>query len=267
MALPGAKRISALACSPQNADLGFVGREDGSIVRVNWRSGAVDGELQPESAGRGQAHANEVTGLALSADGTKLLSVAGDELGVWDVAAGKGTMFRGRRGAANKDVALANFAPDGGSFPFNQGDTLHLRRLSDGLPLAELAGEAAFVRFALHLPEPGLLLASDDQALHLWRWTGDGRPPRKARTLKGAKELTRADLADDGSFCVACGDRALRAWRLPNAATLDAERVAGRVTFVSPQLDNDAATFHVEVDNRRRLLDVNGTATVVIEAE
>jgi multidrug efflux pump subunit AcrA (membrane-fusion protein) len=248
----------------------FVGRENGELAAWEVAGRKREREFR---ANDGRAHVNRVTSLQASPDGRWLMS-AGDDpfVRIWEIAGEKSFAWSGRAHAERLPVRRLGWTPTGDAAAFNSRAVLQLRRPSDGLALEDVDVSAKppchFVRFP---PAGGAAMTADEEGrILLWRLANGSSPARVARTFVGnPRGVAISDCAFSAKgdrFATACADGAVRVWRLPTLAELDAA-APGRVAFVSPQAEPGAKPrlrFHVEIDNSKNAFVANASATVVI---
>jgi multidrug efflux pump subunit AcrA (membrane-fusion protein) len=259
--------VHALAIREQSPTLVALGLRNGRVVVTG-----VDSEDAPLVF---SDHLARVTWVEIRED--VVFSAADDATARVRPLAGGGApaTFGGRMGPAGRPVHQLDWTRDGREFLFASNTLMQVRRYPDGLAISEwraparsFAGVAAFVPGA-----PWVVAANEDSGLQLWERPEDRRPARLARSYEGhapGSAVAALDVARTGGFFATGGaDRTVRVWRLPDATTLTAERLRGRIAYVAAQAERggDKRLFYVEVDNREGWLLPNGGAEVVLGAD
>ncbi len=185
--------VQAIAYAGSSSTL-FVGDRDGAIASFDSESGRL--------LNRFRAHNDWVLGIALSADGRRVVSAGGDRhVKVWQADGGQ-LLFdlAGHEGKVfsldvSDDATLAASGSD--------DKTVRLWDLARGVELATLRGHTGTVR-SVRFANHGELLASasDDGSIRLWRLAAlRAEAPNLARTLRTryGVELTGTRVTRVGS--------------------------------------------------------------------
>lgn len=239
------KEVKALA-GHKGAVTALAFSRKGDVVYSASADKSVQAWAMPEGAAKTRLeHVGPVTGLALSADGTKLVAVADKTVKVWNTADGKetGTLTAPAeiKGVAlspdNTRVALAGadklariyelsgelveaFAHDGAvnAVAFVNPKTI-VSGAADKLAKVWTSGlvwqksHAAPVRQALFSPKGDQVLAAgDDKTVTIWN-AADGKQLRSIAAHEAA--IASLALAVDGSKLITAGvDKAVKVWNL-----------------------------------------------------
>jgi WD40 repeat protein len=122
--------------------------------------------------------AEDVSGVALNVDGTRVAAVAGKAARLWDTATGQLLELKGH----TDRVTGVAFTPDGTRLATSSFDgTARLWDTRTGQPLLELRGHTSRVMGVAFSPDGTCLATTSGDMARLW----DARPTRTIRVLKG----------------------------------------------------------------------------------
>ena len=184
-------------------------------------------------------HVQPIVMAQFSGDGSRLVSVAKDEVRLWDVV-GKRRLESLESTAEPRGVGfVAERISVGAADGTVQLLTAHLERLIDAHPDGVLA-------MALTPDNGKVVTAGADKTLKLWS-LADGKT---LATFAGPAELTNAiAVSADGQRMVAGGvDKTLRVWPIPPAAVAPAQPVAAALQW---ELETPILALDFSQDNRR----------------
>lgn len=203
----------------------------------------------------------------------QLVSAGRDNtLRLWDVGT-RGAVLKGTMDRRTGDVTNLGASPDGGRVLYDQGKTLRVLSLPDGLTrgvLRSSSSAANFTTFALFSPDARLILTAgaSEGRLQLWQAPSETARGSELRQLVAADRspATCAAFAPDGSFIVTgTRDRQVLVWGVPSRQELDRQMTA-KLTLVEPSVEAEGRKVRVwaEVDNSDGRLMAGDTATLVI---
>ncbi|MFN8525398.1 MAG: serine/threonine-protein kinase [Chloroflexota bacterium] len=175
------------------------------LVRI-WR---LDAPEQPARTLSG--HANQVTSVAFSPDGTLLASGGMDSrLKLWRVADGSTVRTIG---AHRNWVSSVAFSPDGTTLASASADgSIRLWRVSDGEQLRAISGVGWWINSVAFSPDGAHIVAgSRDGSLRIWR-PEDGHAV--ATILAHTSPVTSVAVSPDSALVASASrDRSIRVWR------------------------------------------------------
>lgn len=204
------KVINAAAISPDGKLLALASYGAVRLVSTETR----------EEVRRLSGHRGNVTDLVYSADGSRLLSCAGEpglfgEVRVWNVQ--DGTPVQTLVGHSDSLYALA-LSPDGTLLATGGYDQqIVVWDLAQGTPIRNIVGHnGAIYDLAFHPQGKILASASADRTVKLWEVATGTRLDTLGQSLK---ELYALAFSPDGRQIVACGvDNRLRVWGISETA-------------------------------------------------
>jgi len=201
---------------------------------------------------------------------SQLVSVGRDNtLRLWTVGA-EGAKLEATFDRRSGEVACLGVSPDGSRVLYDQGSTLQVLSLPDGLTdgvIQNLPRTTTFTAFARFAPNARLILtAGAGGRLQLWRAPAAGNRAAEVRQLVAADAgpATCAAFAPDGS-CVAVGshDRRVRLWPVPAAEEVFP---AAEITLIDRAVESSTceARIRAELPNADGRLLPGATVTLVI---
>jgi multidrug efflux pump subunit AcrA (membrane-fusion protein) len=253
--------ITAVAFSPDGKTCATAG--DDRDIRL-WN--VADGTLRYRFP---EGHRAGVTSLEFTPR-SQLVSVGRDNtLRLWTVGA-DGARLEATFDRRSGEVACLGVSPDGSRVLYDQGSTLQVLSLPEGLTegvIQSLPRTTTFTTFARFAPNARLILtAGAGGRLQLWRAPAAGSRAAEIRQLVAADAgpATCAAFAPDGS-CVAVGsrDRRVRVWAVPAA---EEALPAAEITLVDRAVESSTceARIRAELPNPDGRLLPGATVTLVI---
>lgn len=226
------------------------GSEDGTATIWDCRSG--------EPAGRLIGHVKPLRSVAVSPDGSRILTGGDDETArIWDTATAAAIGEPLRHESAVNVVA---FRPDGKSF-LTASTAVYQWDMKTMTALTDPMDHGRKVLCARYSPDSELLVtACDDQTLQVW---DTGSAQRVGPAVRVDHSLRDIAFHPDGeSFFAACGDGAIRRWKVPAPLADEPERlrawveVATTLDTSKPQVER--LTFESWLKRREQLSDLGG---------
>jgi WD40 repeat protein len=204
----------------------------------------------------------------------KVMSVSRDNtLRLWQVQA-RTARLEATLDRRTGDVARLNASGDGRQVLFDQGKSLRLRTLPEGLTVGSLdsgPSGSPFSTLALLSPNGQLILtaAGGEDGLHLWRAPGPGSRARKLCSLVCPEStgVTSACFAPDGSFVVAgTRDGRVLVWSVPVGMEREPPLTA-EITLIERTLEASTRQVRIwaELDNADGALLAGSTATLIVD--
>jgi uncharacterized repeat protein (TIGR01451 family) len=174
------------------------------------------GQGRPDIVWMRGGHADWVTSVAFSPDGSLIASGSGDyTIKLWRVS--DGALVRTLTGHTDWVTSVA-FSPDGSLIASGSGDyTIKLWRVSDGALVRTLTGHADWVTSVAFSPDGSLIASgSGDYTIKLWR-VSDGA---LVATLTGHTGwVTSVAFSPDGSLLASGSeDYTIKLWRVSDGA-------------------------------------------------
>jgi WD40 repeat protein len=202
------------------------------------------------ASGRGlvnlAGHADRVTAVAFSPDGSLLVSGAADRtVRVWDVASGQA---RAHFSAHQNVVSAVAFSPDGQRLATGGWDAQVKLWSVTGAPVATLSGHGdSIVRLAFSRDGRRLATLSRDGVLRVWDAVTGGASPTKV----SLDDVTAMALAPGGAPIVARSDGSVARWDL-GASRIAMTYVRRGATVRSLSLDSSGRTLLLGEGRLRR---------------
>lgn len=251
--------ILRVALDPTNRDRCVTGHQDRRIRVWNLKTGELESTLS--------GHNSHIGSLTISPDGRTLMSADDQTVRLWDINTGRQTVVVIGR---SPEVQRVGMREDGRQFLFNSHGNLQVRDVdTSNIAASFFDPKGRFDQVAKFSPVEGLILSGSGSQLQLWQVGSAGHEPRLVRRFQGHLDAVRdVDFSADGSFFVTgSADRTVRLFRVPSLETIQSERVAGVVTYVSPQVEFSTQTraIFVEAKNPGGVLDPGRMATIVID--
>ena len=201
----------------------------------------------------------QVWSATFSPDGSKLVTVGGNGVRVWDTATAAERMSLTPSGV----VASANFSPDGKWIVTGSWDNAaRIWNSHTGVDVLKLLGHSGFVNSACFSPDGSqVLTASDDHTAKLW----DAKTGHLLRTFTGHTDrVTDAVFSADGRFVLTgSGDKTARIWDAATGKLLHTYRGHqwGVLAVAFSRAGNRIITG--SADNTARIWDVASEQTLV----
>ncbi len=206
-------------------------------------------------------------------DGSRVLSVGGNDARIWEIGSDEPIMSFSPHGA----VAAADYSPDGRLIVTASWDnSAKLWNAETGAPLRKLVGgHEGYINSAMFSPDgQTILTASDDRTARCWD-VATGKP--RAGILKGhSAGIRRAAYSADGKLVVtASDDRTAQVWDVASGrslhtltghewAVLDAAFSPDDQTVVTGSEDNRANLYRVETGQLLRALEGHTAAVTSV---
>jgi WD40 repeat protein len=188
---------SSVAISPDGRTLAIFGRDN--LVRL-WD--IVKGKQLRTLNG----HTKEVCAVEFSPDGKSIGSAAGDDLRLWDVAAGREIRrFDADGGPHAGGLASFAFAPDGRTLATGSGNSIRLWDVATGKQIRQLTGHGSWYIPGLAFSADGrqLVSGSRDHTILIWD-VATGKPLHHFQGHRGA--VISLSFAPDGKTLASGGD-------------------------------------------------------------
>ena len=171
------------------------------------------------------------------------------------------------------DVNTLGVSPDGGRVLFDQGKTLRLLSMPEGLTrgvLQSSSGANNFTSFALFSPDGRLILTAgaSEGRLELWQVPAGTTRGSELRQLVPAEgsPATCATFSPDGSFIVTgTRDRQVQVWPVPTKEEIE-QPLTAEVTLVEQSVEAEGRKVRIwaELQNPANRLLPGDTVTLVI---
>lgn len=199
------KHVEAIPIAKRALAFREKAKEKPAFATIASETGAYPTEVVPIIR-----HANELTAVAFSPDGTLVITGSSDDTAkLWDVATGR--LVRTLEGHAHSVTSVA-FSPDGQHVVSGSNDkTLRLWEVTTGRLIHTFAGHSDRVGSVVFSPDGSRVLSgSNDKTVKLW----EARSGWLLRTFEGHSNfVTEVAFSPDGSRVLSGSwDKTLRLW-------------------------------------------------------
>ncbi|ETO09798.1 hypothetical protein RFI_27579 [Reticulomyxa filosa] len=245
----------------KHANLDHVSLYQSFLNKANFTNASMNNIYFGEYAHL-EGHSEEVNGIQLSPDGTKIISYSNDKtVRIWDVLSGKQLqLLKGHSDIVNS----AQFSPDGLTIvSCSRDETVRLWDVLSGKQIQILEDDADDVNAAQFSPDGSKVVScSEDNAIRIW----DISSGERTQLLQGHSDWVNAvQFSPDGTKVVSCSDdETIRIWDVLSGEQLQVlEGHSERVTKVQ-FLSNGSKVISCSNDKTIRIWDSSSAQQIQI---